>query len=51
MLPALGEPVTAADGVFAGPRARRSAAAAPWLLLVAAVLLSFDYIRRASEVS
>jgi hypothetical protein len=51
MLPILGTPVGTSDMVFGLPRRRVPIDAAPWLLVAALALLSFDYIRRAAEAS
>ena len=51
VLPALGAPWAPSESVFGAPRTRQPVDAAPWLLCAALALLSFDYIRRASEVS
>ena len=50
LLPPIGAHVDASQTLFGAPRTRRAVNAVPWLLLAALALLSFDYIRRATEV-
>jgi len=50
MLPPLGSPMTPTDSVWSAPRAPGRLNAVPWLMLAALALLSFDYIRRATEI-
>lgn len=50
MLPMLGTPAASSDSVFSGVHTRQPVNAVPWFLFAALALLSFDYIRRATEV-
>jgi Mg-chelatase subunit ChlD len=50
VLPPLGATLTPATAFFSGDRVQNRVNAAPWLLLIALAILSFDYIRRVSEV-